>query len=1046
MRGVTFGTPYFETELGRVEPDSEIHFALALYAASCDPEVGVPRDELAALLWPDSQVESARHNLRQAMYRLRQLGVPVHLKVGQVILSDVDTEVDLRELVHGGVHREDLLRIATQEFLPGYAPRIGPRYSAWVDELRDRVDRVRRHALVEAVRDARSQARFREVHKVARVLLALDPLNETATLALAEALVMDGSKVEALRMLDEYEQEVGRVSEALRVPVRTLRRRVSECLDDALLPRRFEVPFVGRDAEFRVLRESFVASRNGLGKCCVITGEAGIGKTRIAQELLRLAVLDGAMTIAYSCTSGDSVSPLSSLVALTQGLLGLPGALGCPSEHLHFLRRLESDESPLSASRGMSSDVAYAQLVYSLSELAAAITDEGPLLIFVDDAHRLHRTSWRIFSDIIDRLPERRVMLVLAARQLPEWYADLGINGSDGRCRHLSLTPFSENASRSFLDLWASKNDTIAQPSDIDRVTARAAGNPFYLGELLAHLAKGGLPSEAPASIRGLVQLQFVSLTKPAQRALLVASLLQAHASISRVASVLRLPPDQFVAVLDELEIAGMLVSHGDAMRLRHDLIGDVAMSLAPRTVLQFLRSRVALRLERDGHRAGSTELLSDALAHWERAGSNAHAYRAAMSLGSRLLQFGLSSEAAPAFQKARDFGVGAAERASASHAAINALVASYDWFAIRAIEFGMAVSDLAALTSAQRDDVDLAFEEARMWAEERSPRFSSLEALYSSNARSGVVRSRAALLALIGADNTLDGPSYISAHRLAIDAAARVAPTEEDRLLLSMLIAVASGNKEHGLLIARRLARLGSEKQPGERVRISRLAAHAILRNGRPEEALHLFSSSLDDARALKLSGHELNALEMVLRCHLQLGQFEDADRVLQELKALIPGGEASSQFASTTYFFESMLAMALEDRTRAAAARASLDRVRIVDQVILEQHVYLFSRAALSFAYPELLDDETEHKLLEVNRVLLTRGGFDLSVVALARALVTLGRASLALELVTDYAQNLRAERDSQSERVWSLAPVGVRTSFESAAALAGRAMRLL
>src|SRR5688572_9193739 len=99
MRGITFGTPYFETALGRVEPDSEIHFAVALYSASSDADVGVPRDELASILWPESTLDAARHNLRQAMYRLRQLGVPVHLKVGQVILSDTDTEVDLRDLV-----------------------------------------------------------------------------------------------------------------------------------------------------------------------------------------------------------------------------------------------------------------------------------------------------------------------------------------------------------------------------------------------------------------------------------------------------------------------------------------------------------------------------------------------------------------------------------------------------------------------------------------------------------------------------------------------------------------------------------------------------------------------------------------------------------------------------------------------------------------------------------------------------------------------------------------------------------------------------------
>ena len=100
---------------------------------------------------------------------------------------------------------------------------------------------------------------------------------------------MDGSKVDALMLLDRYESEVGEVSDALRIPVRTLRRRVSEGMDDALMPLRFEVPFVGRAREFGELRDVWSGTRRGVGQCALVTGEAGIGKTRTSTELLRLA-------------------------------------------------------------------------------------------------------------------------------------------------------------------------------------------------------------------------------------------------------------------------------------------------------------------------------------------------------------------------------------------------------------------------------------------------------------------------------------------------------------------------------------------------------------------------------------------------------------------------------------------------------------------------------------------------------------------------------------------------------------------------------------
>ena len=455
MHGITFGRGLFETTAGRVDPDSDVHFGLLLIAAASERE-GASREEICTLLWPDVAPEQARHSLRQALYRLRRLAVPIHLRGTRVTLNGEDTHVDLRRLFEGSAQREELLAIGTLPFLPGYTPRLGPRFAAWLEALRDRANSVRRFALVEAIRDARAQARFRDIHKLARALLTLDPLNETATLSLAEALVMDGSKVEALRMLDAYEEEVGLISDALRIPVRTLRRRVSEGLDDALLPRRYEVPFVGREAEFTELRTMFVATRQGKGQCAVVTGEAGIGKTRITSELLRLAVLDGAMAVTYSCTSGDALSPLSSLLTLTQALLAQPGALGCSQEHLQYLRRLNAPESsPPIAVSGMGADIAYAQLVYALSELVAAIADEGPLVVFVDDAQRLHQTSWRIFTDLVDRLPDRRVLLVFATRQLPEWYASLGITGSDGRSRHVRLKPFPYAESRSYLSAWS---------------------------------------------------------------------------------------------------------------------------------------------------------------------------------------------------------------------------------------------------------------------------------------------------------------------------------------------------------------------------------------------------------------------------------------------------------------------------------------------------------------------------------------------------------------------------------------------------------------
>ena len=1014
MQGITFGPPYFETELGRIEPESEVHFGLLLFVSAGDPAGGVPRDELAETLWPDSQLELGRHSLRQAMYRLRQLGVPIHLRGGQVILEEDDTEIDLRDLTHGPVSRDDLLRIATQPFLPGYSTRLGARFAAWVQDLRDRTDRVRRRALVDAVREARAQARFRDIHRLARALLALDPLNETATLALAEALVMDGSKVEALQMLDEYEREVGSVSEALRVPVRTLRRRVSECLDDALLPRKFEVPFVGREAEFRELREAFVGARQGAGQCVVITGEPGIGKTRIASELLRLAVLDGAMAVTYSCTSGDALTPLSSLLTLTQSLLGQPGALGCASEHLTYLRRLYAPEpNQASIAGGMAADIAYAQLVYSLAELTAAITDEGPLVVFVDDAHRLHQTSWRIFTDVVDRLPEERVLLVFAARQLPEWYATLGINGSDGRSRHVRLLPFGAKESLTFLGSWADKNGVLLSDSTVSSFSEAAQGNPFYLSELAGHVGRGGTVGQAPASIRGLVELQYAGMSKTAQRLLITVGLLQAHASMERVASILDVAPMEFVTALDELELAGLVAAAGPVIRVRHDLVIDIVFGLVSAGVLSFLRSRVAHSLEIEAGATHSGELLSDAMTHWELCQLRDRAYACGMRIGNELLGVGMANEAATAFNDALRHAETDREAATAHAGHLRALHAS-----LRATDLLEAATARAGLepflTDSSRRLVTLLRSEAELWTLSQAPSLAVLRSLLSDVTSPVEDRLRAALLALIVADNSLQAKDFLKRDGATLMALLKAAGNSGATSQVLQVVAAVCDHRKDAKERATEYLRTANNLPLGERVRALRIGGNALARIGSLREAKAALHQSLQHATSLGLPHHAVSCLDHLIRIELQLGALDTVAALIADMRPQVNKAGWGLGFLHNAEVAYAWLTRDTQAAIRLRGAVEDVDPAHL-PAVNLEA---LDRKVALSFALPDLFDEATANSFLNQPAEARNRGCLDIWIAAGAEALVRVNRSNDAIRVLELYWRGLRPETDGASE----------------------------
>ncbi len=925
MFGFTFGQTVFETEFGRIDPQSDVHFGLLLLVVAATDE-GISRDDVCALLWPDSRLEQGRHNLRQALYRLRQIGIPVHLREGNIAYVGSDEGIDFRRLQNGLADRDELLRVGTLPFLPGYVPRLGVRYTAWLDSLRDRADGVRRRALAEAVRDARRRVCFPEVEKLARALLALDPLNETATLALAESIAMDGSKVEALRLLERYEEEVGATSEALRIPARTLRRRVSESLDEWLLPRRFEVPFVGRDEEFNELRELFLLARGGQSGVVILSGEAGIGKTRAASELLRLAVLDGARVITYTCASGDATTPLSSLLSLINSLLSQRGALGCAQEHLQYLRSIASpDANAPSPAYAMSAEVAYAQLVYSLSELVAAIVDEVPLVVFVDDAHRLHQMAWQVLIDVIDRLPAGRILLLIGTRQLPEWYSSLGVSSSERRARHVRLKPFGDAASLRFLAAWSEKNGVKLEEVHVRQFSATSGGNPFYLGEMAGHVGRGGDVAHMPASIRGLIEVQFAATSRSAQRVLLVISLLQARATMSRVTGALDMTASEFSDALGELEVAGLVTCRGGDVRVKHDMVAEACLTLAEGGTDSYVRARIATLLFGEGKETSNVELLADSAKLWEDLGDRDRATESNMRVGALLLARGLGRDALPYYARACELTSNSNEKGRAIDGCLRGASACLDWST--AFSYAAKARDLpAAIGGLSLSMRSLLVAESSYWGRGILPDFAYLQTFSRDRSLPAEERLKAAELLAIAADN-FDDPKPIEHARSAVaDLLEKDTTGNLDGALIWLIAAAVLGTPKEVAATTRRFtSHLEGRLVPAARTSGYRHAGTALLRVGRVEEADDYYRASLQLADELSIPHQTVSTLIAIARSALLRFDLRTFEAHVRRLVELSPSDSAF--FAISTLFLQAELAWIKGDGVLAGQTAAALE-----------------------------------------------------------------------------------------------------------------------
>ena len=648
IRVRTLGQSSIHLDSVTLGPDAEIVFA-ALILLTVEPGKRVARGELLGILWPEARVSRAGHCLRQTIYRMRTLGVPLevsrtHLRVRpETVDCDVDALLRFR-------HGEDIERAADTiggPFLPGYSPSFSEPLRAWVEQQRDLVTASARRVLVGAIAAHKARAEWADVERLAHRCLALDPLNEDATLALAEAAALHGGKAEAMGILDRYLREMGPTARELRLPAMTLRRRIAEPELEFPLAPPLHVPFVGRSAEMAKLAGALRSARGGTGSVHFIHGEPGIGKTRLLTEFSRAASLEGARVAAALCQSSDVRRPLSAFVDLVPKLMTMPGALGCSPQSHKYLRRLsehqESDAPP-------SPDTAEAALLYanvrrSLLDLLDALASEALVILTIEDAHWLDNASWEILSEAARWIETRRMMIVLTSRD-DEPRFPCTVTTWPSSLRTLGLGPIDHCARERLFDATVGDTRRPNRNAFRDWCVEMSGGNPYYLSELALRGIDTNGEFEVPPTLTALVAQRVARLHPQSCRVLQACAVLGKNATLPRVQAILDHPCIELLNSFDELESSGLVRVETDRIITQHHLLAQAATSRASVLSRQLLHHRAAVVLQEDFLCLKLPALAWDSAEHWRFSGQADKGVELALACARYSLQFGRPTEA----------------------------------------------------------------------------------------------------------------------------------------------------------------------------------------------------------------------------------------------------------------------------------------------------------------------------------------------------------------------------------------------------------------
>ncbi|MEO1061073.1 MAG: BTAD domain-containing putative transcriptional regulator [Actinomycetota bacterium] len=573
----------------------------------------VPLDLVVEALWPDRPPGAPDASVRAYASNLRRILEPSRpSRAASVLRRDAHTYT--LELPAGALDAERFEDEIT-------AAREAGRPALRVARIEAALSRWRGEPFAEAAELPFAQvavSRLRGLHRDAqelRVDALLDSGRARAAVSMAEELVDDDPLAErgwALLMTAWY--RAGHQGEALRAYGRARRTLLDElglepgaelcelerrilAHDRELLgvrrpsapsgPGRGDEPFVGRDAELAAVRDVLTAAGHGEHKVAVISGDAGVGKTRLVDAALAAAgpQLEVVQVQCDRQARGAGLLPLLSPLREAVEIAGRDGVGALLGDD----RGLLADVDPWTT--GPSSihdqdDTARFQRFDALVRLLGRLAVRRPLVLVVEDAHWAGPRLWEFLVFAIRRLAGTSVAVLVTVREgeIPgALRSELAwLRGSIGSAPVDIAELDGEAVTSLAAALLGDGGRAVA-----DEVHRRSGGNAYFAVELLRAIDPGDPVTsferlDLPSSLRQVIAGRVADLPSPASELLTVAALWGGEFDLPAIARVAEIGLDDAAEVVDEAIDTGLLVETGERvgrLAFRHDLVREAIVA-----------------------------------------------------------------------------------------------------------------------------------------------------------------------------------------------------------------------------------------------------------------------------------------------------------------------------------------------------------------------------------------------------------------------------------------------------------------------------------